>query len=235
MLQPANWMAGTVPAVVAMLIWAVLAPVTVAPAQDSAVDTAIVFVVDTSQSMDSRERRISRESHAHALTSHEVIDAIRNGQYGRAAFAYVEFARAATVRIDWTVIMDRQSAEELAAEIAALGDDGSPGGSTAIGAGLGAARHLIEDLPWPAGRVVVDVVGDGIENTGFALDTERARLLDMDVVINAMPMLIEPSEHDLDHYFATRVIGGPGAFSIPLHDIENMPVLLRQKMVMELF
>lgn len=199
------------------------------------IDTAVVFVVDTSASMSRVERRIARDSHASAIASPEVVDIVMAGQHGSSAFAYVEFARMATVRIGWTLIFDAASAERFAREIDDLDRGRSPAGSTAIGAGLIAARHLFESLPWPAERLVVDVVGDGVENSGFTMDEARRRLLDMEVVINGMPMMIDPSEPELDAYYASRVIGGPGSFSVPLVDIHEMPTLLRQKIVMELF
>lgn len=204
-------------------------------AEATALDAAVVFVIDTSSSMDAEERHIARESHARAIVSVEVVEAIRTGTQGRSAFAYVEFARAATVRVGWTLVEDADGAERFAAALRALGENGTPTGSTTIGAGLIAARHLFESLPWPARRLVVDVLGDGIENAGFSLDDSRQRLLSLGVVINGMPLLLDPSEADLDTYYATRVIGGPGAFSVPLYAIDEMPTLLRQKILMELF
>jgi hypothetical protein len=60
-------------------------------------------------------------------------------------------------------------------------------------------------------------------------------LLARGAVINGMPLMLDPSEAGLDAYYETAVIGGPGAFSMPLTRIGQMPAALRQKIVAELF
>jgi hypothetical protein len=65
--------------------------------QYKGVDTALVFVVDISASMDQRQLRIAREGHAEAIMSQDVLNAIQSGYFQQSAFAFVEFSsRAAT-------------------------------------------------------------------------------------------------------------------------------------------
>lgn len=210
-----------------------------ARADEGAVDTAVVFVIDNSSSMSNREMRVAREAHAEAIQSSEVLDAIANGPTGRSAFAVVDFARTARLSIDWTIVDSPQSARRLAAQLRQLE---RLRGATGISAGLLLSSSLLEGIPWTPTRRVVNVIGDGGENVDRELLVEvRRRLIEDGVTINGIPIMIAPDISDirgfddLDAYFAAMVIGGPGAFSLPLTEIDEMATKLRQKLAMELY
>lgn len=198
------------------------------------VDSAVVFVVDVSYSMSDYELHVARESHASAIASYEVLEAVAGGALGRSAFAYVEFGTRAQTLIDWRVVDSPASAVAFAGQIRQAGDE-RLGGLTAIGEGLYEAVRLFRRLPYTPTRKVVDVTGDGVRNAGRDLADPRARLLERGVVINGLPMTFNTDEEDLTGYYAREVIGGAGAFSLTLERIEDMPMLMRQKIVMELF
>ncbi len=198
------------------------------------VDNAVVFIVDVSHSMSDYEVSIARESHAAAITSYEVLQAVDNGALGRSAFAYVEFATRAETLIEWTIIDSATSAQAFAYRIRNQGND-RLGGLTAIGEALHEAVALFRALPFSATRHVVDVTGDGANNSGRGIDGPRGELLDMDVIINGLPMIFNTRHPDLTGYYGQRIIGGPGAFVLTLELISDMPMMMRQKIVMELF
>jgi len=215
-----------------------------ARAADS-IDAAIVFVVDVSGSMDFEEQTIVRQSHAEAILSPEVLDLLTSRRF---AFAYVEFASTAAVRVDWTLIDSAAAAGGFVARVVAPGVSVAHK-STSISAGMLAADVLFDALPWPADRLVVDVVGDGANNTRPALAPARQRLLDRGVVINGVPLTIRPQQAGLELIYR-QVIGGPGSFYIPLHAgpsevretggiigmerFPGLPSVLRQKLLREL-
>ena len=72
----------------------------------SEVDVQIVLAVDISYSMDPEEQRLQREGYIRALTSPEVIDAIRKGLIGKIAISYLEWAGHHERQgiIDWRII-----------------------------------------------------------------------------------------------------------------------------------
>lgn len=212
-----------------LVLWALFQP---AWGEDSEVDVAIVFLADASSSMDDNERRIVRESHAHAVVSEEVLTAIAGGLHGRVAFAFAEFGNRATLRVDWQIVDGPQSAEDFALSILAAPDAAL--NNTSISAGLILARDLLAVLPWKADRMVVDVVGDGRNNWGPDLAEARAALIGAGVTINGMPMTID-GEIGLVENYAAAVIGGPAAFNLPVDGIDQLAMKLRQKIVMELW
>ena len=61
-------------------------------AADVEVDVELVLAVDVSRSMSPRELEIQRRGYASALTSPDVIKAIRSGLLGRIAVTYFEWA-----------------------------------------------------------------------------------------------------------------------------------------------
>lgn len=219
-------------AIVALSIAAIIQCTPVRAEEPADVDVAIVFLVDTSLSMDARELRIARAAHVEAFRSPEVLSAIEDGGI-TVGVAYAEFGMYGTPIVSWTVVTSAATAEAFAAALEAAPVNSIP--QTSIGAGLAEAARMIDTMPFAAARIVVDVVGDGVNSTSPDVPTARNALLERGAVINGMPLMLAPSDVGLDLYYETTVIGGPGAFSMPLTRIEQMPAALRQKIIAELF
>lgn len=210
---------------------------------DNKVDVAIVFLLDRSPSMNSDEIKLARDSHAHALVSTDVLRAIVQGHYGRIAVSFAEFDTFSRRILDWQIIDGPTSAERVSGLIYDYAKDyknNVGGGDTNLTAGFEEAEKLIDLLPYEADRLVVDVVGDGAQNsalTMYPIATWRKRLLDKGATINGMPLLHDPTGKPADvlEFYKTQVMGGPSAFVLPLTDINLLPVLLRQKIVQELY
>lgn len=209
-----------------------------APAQTAAaagvdVDAAIVFLVDMSDSMDVTERRILRDSHADAVVSETVLAAIDDGAFRRVALAYVEFGTTPVVRVSWSIVGDRDSAESFRASI--LATPMSNLGYTGIGAALEAAWVLHVYCPCRPLKRVVDVAADGKNNNVPSVYFARQSLLDMGAAINGLPIEINPWDPDITAYFADNIIGGPAAFNLPVTGMGQLPERLRQKIVLDLY
>lgn len=221
---------------VAAMAPAMLLPFPVAAQDRPAVEAAVVFVVDVSVSMDSQERRFVRQAHADALTSAPVLTAIANSKTGAIAAAYVEFDKEARVMVPWRIIDGPPAAADFVLGIteARCGTCFRP---TGIGEGLAAASNLFDDLPVDTSRLVVDLVGDGPQNTGAPIALARASLLEIGATINALPLTDRPdlvSSGELERLYR-RISGGPRSFAVPLTAIEQLPQILRQKILLELF
>lgn len=200
-----------------------------------AVDVAIVFCVDVSGSMNNDEVMVARGAHVAALTSPDVLTAIADGLTGKIAVAYVEFGRYAKVGVDWTIIDGPASAAAFAIEVSRLPlRQNIDGSETAIGKALLTADELLGRAP-PAVRLVVDVVGDGV-NTGIPHPkVGQEAILSRGATINGMPVLMAAPDMNLVPYYKTWVAGGPAHFVMPVDGVDSMPMALRQKIVQELF
>jgi len=207
------------------------------------VDTAIVFVVDCSRTMDAKERNLTRSAHARAVQSPQVLEAIAQGYFKRIAVSYVEFSDSATVRIPWMVVDTPESAALFARQL--LGEPCIINQQrTNIAAGLEVAYLLLSRfLTYEADRLVIDVVGDGSDNHGTGLAEVRKFLIDYGAVINGIPMPASSGEATrLFHYYCGDrregiegfVAGGLGYYCETLESIEQMELQLRRKIVLEI-
>jgi hypothetical protein len=218
----------------AALAWAAMSEAKAAPVN---VDNAIVFLADVSSSMDANEIGVARESHASAVTSPDVLDAILGTGFRQSMFAYVEFSESAVTVVDWTLIDSAESAQRFAAGIRdhSKSKPRPQQGLTAIGTALSHAYEMFGNCGCRPLFKTVDVAGDGSSNLGVSVSIPREMLLQEGVTINGLPMTIAPAGETVPDYYGEYIIGGPRSFSIELRDIGEMPVLMRRKLLMELF
>src|SRR6266403_2123396 len=85
----------------------------------SHLDFELVIAVDVSYSMDPEEQALQREGYVLGLTSREFIQALRNGNHGRIAITFFEWAGLYDQKtiLPWRLIEGPESAEAVANEI----------------------------------------------------------------------------------------------------------------------
>jgi len=228
--------------VLGLLVWASVPIADPAEAADGKVevDVELFLAVDVSRSMTPRELEIQRRGYAEALVSKPVVDAIMSGLLGRVAITYVEWAgqNSQRVVVDWTVISDRASAQAFASKLTAHFQDSLR--RTSISGALDYGARSIEANNFTANRRVIDVSGDGPNNHGRPVLAARAEVLARGIVINGLPLMTREGMgsmwhlEDLDDYYRHCVIGGPGAFVVPVLKWSNFPEAVRRKLVLEL-
>ncbi|HTI87731.1 MAG TPA: DUF1194 domain-containing protein [Alphaproteobacteria bacterium] len=250
--------ARAVPTIAAALV-AVVAPAVAqdqapAPAGGVPVDIELVLAVDASLSIDAEEAQLQRQGYYQALTDPKVIQAIQSGPNQRIALFYFEWASEFYQRVivDWTVISDGASARAVAEKIAS-----SPYRAerrTSISGALRFASGLF-GRGYSGERRVIDVSGDGCNNSGPAMEPTRDEVVAKGIVINGLPILndspnpgfggyggfrgyggygCEPVTVPLDRYYQEYVVGGPGAFSVPAEDFESFDKAILSKLIREI-
>ena len=132
------------------------------------VDVELVIAVDVSFSMDPEEQALQREGYVQALTSREFLQALREGAHGKVAITYFEWAGEFDQKIimPWRLIEGPESADSVAAEIAAA--PYRRASRTSISGGLKFAKPLFDHSGYRGLRRVIDVSGDGANNSGRA-------------------------------------------------------------------
>lgn len=207
---------------------------TAAPSSNE-VDVALVLAVDTSRSMDFDEVRIQREGYVEALKHQEFLNAVRNGLTGRIAISYFEWAGYVVPDsvIDWTVIETQQDADAFADKLGARPIITQR--RTSISAAVAQGATMIVSSPYSGMRKVIDVSGDGPNNSGDPVLPVRDKAVAAGITINGLAIMLRPSEAPggLDRYYADCVIGGPGSFVLPVHKVEDFAVAIRRKLVLE--
>lgn len=221
-----------------LLFWLISA--VVACSEEVEVDLELILMVDVSRSMSASELEIQRRGYAEALQSPEVFAAVQSGLLQRVAMAYVEWAGQGTQRIvvDWRVLA---SAEDLAAFAKTLTAEFSPSlRRTSISSALTYAADSFENNGFAGLRRVIDVSGDGPNNQGTLVELARDAVLARGITINGLPLMTRDGlgAHwhidALDVYYRDCVIGGPGAFVIPVHDWDDFADAVRRKLVLEM-
>jgi hypothetical protein len=210
-------------------------------AQSSAVpvDTELVLAVDVSYSMDPDEQQIQREGYIDAITSREFMSAIRAGSHGKIAVTYFEWAGPEDQKIivPWRLIEGPETADAFAGEIARA--PYRRASRTSIGGALMFAKPLFAASGFRGLRRVIDVSGDGPNNSGPLVVPQRDDLVAAGITINGLPLMLNrPNSFsmdiaDLDLYFEDCVIGGPGAFVIPVRERAQFKEAIRTKLIME--
>jgi hypothetical protein len=233
------------PVIAAILVAASLSPLpamSAAAVQPSAdpIDLALVLAVDISYSMDAEEQQLQRAGYATAMTSKPVLDAIRHGMLGKIAVAYVEWAGSDEQRtlVPWTLIDGPDSAAVFASRLEAAPLRRAY--RTSISGGLIHSARLFDAIGFDPARKVIDISGDGPNNQGLTVETVRDEVVERGIVINGLPLMLKRPSYammdlgDLDVYYRDCVIGGAGAFVLPVRSIEQFPEAVRTKLVMEI-
>jgi hypothetical protein len=202
------------------------------------VDLELVLAVDVSRSMDVDELEIQREGYVAAFRHPEVISAIRSGPLGRIAVAYVEWAgpqSQATV-IPWTLIDGEEAAKAFATRLSATARGRYMW--TSISAGLLYAAAAFSNNEFTSIRQVIDISGDGPNNRGSPVEAVRASVTASGITINGLPLVVKRFGlgyiPNLDVYYEDCVIGGPGAFLIPVYDMTQFGQAVRRKLLLEI-
>jgi len=203
------------------------------------VDVELVIAVDVSYSMDPDEQALQREGYVQALTSKEFLQALHQGAHGKIAITYFEWAGQSDQKIlmPWRVIDGPESADAVAAEIARAPIRRAS--RTSISGGLRFAKPLFDDSGYRGLRRVIDVSGDGANNAGPLVELIRDDVLAAGITINGLPIMLKRpykgtmDMDNLDEYYEDCVIGGPGAFVIPIREREKFIEATRTKLVLE--
>lgn len=203
------------------------------------VDVELALMVDVSRSMDPVELELQRRGYAEAIRSDQVVGVILGSYTGRIALTYVEWAGNGLQRIvvPWTMIDSREDAEAVAERLTSKFDYSMR--RTSISGALLFATDDIARNDFDGLRRVIDVSGDGPNNDGRPVELARDAAIEAGLVINGLPIMVDGGLSpwgipDLDVYYERCVIGGPGAFSIPVFSWDDFPLAVRRKLVLEL-
>lgn len=213
-------------------------------AEDGDVDLLLVLAADVSRSVDEKKFKLQREGYAAAIADRRVVRAMMAGPKGRIAICFIEWASNSeqAVVVDWTAVAGEGDAKGLAARL--LGAPRSFMGRTSISAAIDYSMAHLGRSPFQAPRRVIDVSGDGTNNSGRPVMAARDDAVAAGVTINGLVILSEvplPTnprhthpEGGLTAYYENNVIGGPGAFALEAESFEAFGQLLISKLIKEI-
>ncbi len=211
------------------------------------VDLELVMAVDTSGSMDRSKLVLQRQGYINAFRHQEFARAVKSGPLGKIAIVYMEWAgpHYQKVLVPWTIINSVQDAKQFADNLAAqpLNQPPQANRGTSISGGLLFAATLLQQLGNRSGRAVVDISGDGANNTGPPVEMARDMLVAQGITINGLPIILQenhdfnywaPDPAQLQSYFEDCVTGGPNSFVFVVSDMAEFDEILRRKLMQEI-
>ena len=203
------------------------------------VDLELVLAVDVSRSIDADEFDLQRQGYARAIVNPNVVNAIKSGAIGTIAIAYVEWSGADQQKtvVDWTLIRDAASAQAFAAAV--LAAPRSFAAYTSISGAIDYSVQLLATKRFDAQRQVIDVSGDGSNNSGRPVWLARDAAIEGGITINGLTIIndrpnpFSRPEPKLDDYYRENVIGGAGAFVLIAHDFSSFAEAILSKLIKE--
>ena len=147
--------------------------------------------------------------------------------------------------VDWTVVRDEEAAATVAQAIVAAP---RPFASrTSISAAIDFSVRHVERAGVEAVRRIIDVSGDGTNNSGRPVAEARDEAVAAGITINGLAIINERAAADggfvrlhvhppegLPEYFRQNVICGPGAFLIQVDGFATFAAAITQKLVNEI-
>lgn len=208
------------------------------------VDLQLVLAADVSISVDNQEFELQRQGYAAAITSEQVLSAIRAGPHHAIAVCFIEWSGPSKQRVvaDWTVIRDGEMATVFANTLRAA--PRSFADATAIGSAIDFAMRYFEQSGIESDRRIIDISGDGDSNSGRPVEYSRDDAVRAGVVINGLAIV---NEHPLPgfighiqpvggigHYYRTRVAGGQGSFVYQIDSFDGFAEAIERKLLTEI-
>jgi hypothetical protein len=230
------------PAFAALMLLALLTFGGEARAQNT--DLLLVLAADVSRSIDEGEFELQRKGYAAALSDPRVLAAIRGGSSGTAAICFVEWSGAGEqmVVVDWTVIRDDEDAGGLSASI--LAAPRSFMGRTSISGAIDFAMERFAAAKPRSNRRIIDISGDGTNNSGRLVTEARDQAVAEGVTINGLAIVNDKPNPGyafhtqppggLPEWYRQNVIGGPGAFLRVVEDFRSFADAMTNKLVSEI-
>jgi hypothetical protein len=208
------------------------------------VDMLLVFAADVSRSVDEAKFQLQRQGYAAAITNPTVLRTISLGRYGKIAVCFVEWSGTNSQRllIDWGTIGSETEARSFAQKLRDLPRSFSD--RTSISAGIDFALAQFNRSPFVSDRHVIDVSGDGTNNSGRDVTAARDEaLVKGTTTINGLVILSEvPSAYNpehthppggLDNYYRQNVVGGTDSFVLVAENFASFGKAILAKLIRE--
>jgi hypothetical protein len=214
------------------------------PAQAGDVDILLVLAADVSRSIDAGEFELQRKGYAAALADPRVLKAITEGPHRAIAVTYIEWSDTLDqqVVVDWTTIGNGEDAAAVGAEI--LKAPRSFASRTSISGAIYFAMGRLSATKIATDKRIIDISGDGTNNSGPAVDEARDQAVGGGITINALAIINTQAgpgflmhtqpPGGLPEYFRQNVIGGPGAFLLQVENFGTFAEAMTRKLVSEI-
>jgi hypothetical protein len=205
------------------------------------VDVELVLAVDVSRSVDTEEMEMQMRGYAEAFRDPRLADGIAGGPLGAIAvtlFVWSDWNIQHTL-VPWMRLDGPGSCEGFARAL-----DGASRETYLYTSISGAMDYASKQFGthFEGMRRVIDISGDGVNNSGRPLAAARSETLAQGIVINGLAVLDRTPQPatllaglpPVDEYYRDEVIGGPGAFLMVAEGYDTFAGAVRRKIIREI-
>jgi len=190
------------------------------------VDLELSLVIDSSGSIDANEFSQQVNGYADAFRQDNVIDSIVNSPNGIAVNSIL-FSSSAEVVIPFRLLQSREDVLGFADALAAIPRQG---GATNISAGINLAVETLNFNGFDSGNIIIDVSGDGAQNTDGDVALSRDAALTAGVSrINGIAI----GQDAVFDFYQANVIGGTDAFVLQADSFDDFDAAISDKIELE--
>ncbi|MFV0385486.1 DUF1194 domain-containing protein [Paracoccus sp. (in: a-proteobacteria)] len=201
------------------------------------VDTELSLLIDVSGSVNTTEFNLQRQGYVDAFRDTAIQNLITDTdggtRLGNIAVNVVYWASSAVEVLPWTLINSAATANSFADTLNGLTSRAGTGNSTAPGTAINYALNSLNANDFDGNRVVIDVSGDGSENTGAntaaARDAAIAGGVDR---INGIAIL--DGYPSLETWYNDNIKGGTNGFVLTANDFNDFGNAIRKKLGYEI-
>lgn len=196
------------------------------------VSLELALLVDVSGSVNATEYNLQKTGYVNAFKDPGIQAAIAALPLG-IGVTYIEWSGAGqqSTRVDWTHVTDATSANDFADAIDTSTRAFS--GSTAPGSAINFATPLFSSNGFEGARWIIDVSGDGQQNSGADTATARDNFLNIAApagegltrAVNGLPI----GGKSLQDWYQSNIVGGTNAFLIAAADFASFENAVKQK------
>ena len=193
----------------------------------------LVLALDSSASVDAREFELQNEGIAQAFKDPDVLKTVDNLRPFGAAIAVVQWGGPGETQVvlPFTHIENARDAKAFGFRVGLI-RRWMRASSTSIATGINDSVTLIEGNTFEGFRKVIDVSGDGPENSGADLNAARDGALAAGITVNGLA--IEAEDRKLHGYYLEHVIIGADSFVEPAQGFKDFARAMREKLLREL-
>lgn len=193
----------------------------------------LVLALDSSASVDTKEFKLQLRGLARAFGDHDVSAAVANLAPLGVAVSVIQWGGAGETRliIPFTVLRSKAEAIAFGLRIA-HGRRRIRATDTSIATAIHDSQALLDKNDFDGQRSVIDISGDGPDNSGLDIEGARQSAKAAHITINGLP--IEADETTVTKYYREHVIIGADAFVEPAKNFEDYARAIRAKLLREL-
>lgn len=193
----------------------------------------LVLALDSSASVDRDEFQLQLDGLAQAFRDPDVLQAVENLKPLGVAVAVTQWGGPGDTRIvlPFEFLGSARDAKAFGFR-ASLIRRWMRASSTSIATGILDSAALMATNDYEGYRKIIDISGDGRDNSNVDLAAARDAVRKAGIVINGLPILA--GDEELATYYETSVIVGADAFVEPARDFDDFARAITEKLLKEL-